>query len=819
MDSNPGWKSASLAKEEFSPAEKRKRKNSLLQYLTVTGYCLHLLLLVVLFMSLTQFMDLQPDPLIWAVTAGVLLVATIAERYRRYSAWLAGVLAVSSLFFLILGIRRWPHLIEAAWDFVSRWLQFLHEGYLRTLTTVPAELGYFTGWLIMFLLAVWGCALIRRQKPWPIVIAGAGVLSFQWFFHFDAAETFLRSYVAAAIPLVAILQGIRWLNNTPAESLTRFSLGPLLRWVALLTAFTLLFSVMLPVQPAAWRLTTVRRWITETVPFLQQLRGENGGPNGRPVHTFSLQSSGYGSSKQLGGPLQLDESPAFKVVLQPATVRVQDLPFPLYMRGRTLAHYTGRGWTPGEESWEWFESDERLPSLYPGNVSTRTVSKSLTALNLQTGSIFSSGDLREVALPEPLQESGEDVDEVVAKSNRGDVIAHQQITSEMQYEFQTSIPYWEIDKEQITDETQEETSEDLQPYLQLPDELPDRVIQLAGQITEDEEDSYAKARAIADYLRDLPYSIDVSEVPEDRDFTDFFLFDEQTGYCTYHSTAMAVMLRAVGIPTRWVKGFVLREQDLQPVEDEPEDSAQQATVSLSSAHAWVEVWIEDTGWLLFEPTPLYSSIDHDRHPPERETTDVGRDPSDPADDPDRPFDPFEEEIIENGYPRAPQRPLWPIVLARFITGLFAAAILAAGGMYAVARWQEHSLLQRSTERFVHADRCQSTQTVLVATAMAQHTISRYLNLDPEGLTIREFAKRAADESEHVGEALLRLADLYEPVAYGGLLSSPAAAIAASHHLSLVLQDIKQQLGLANYALLRLLPLFPSRSAFEVRPPQ
>ncbi|MBN1487975.1 MAG: transglutaminase domain-containing protein, partial [Anaerolineae bacterium] len=77
-----------------------------------------------------------------------------------------------------------------------------------------------------------------------------------------------------------------------------------------------------------------------------------------------------------------------------------------------------------------------------------------------------------------------------------------------------------------------------QRYLQLPDDLPARVSELAHDLTVTELTLYDRAVAIERYLRQYPYTLDVEYPPSNRDMVDYFLFDLQKGYCDYYATAM-----------------------------------------------------------------------------------------------------------------------------------------------------------------------------------------------------------------------------------------------------------------------------------------
>lgn len=162
------------------------------------------------------------------------------------------------------------------------------------------------------------------------------------------------------------------------------------------------------------------------------------------------------------------------------------------------------------------------------------------------------------------------------------------------------------------------------PYLQLPETLPERVRRLALSLTGPYANPHDKALAIETYLRDnYTYSLKPSVAGDGHDFADHFLFESRSGYCDHFSTAMAVLLRAAGIPSRWVKGFVPGEpmaegQALQLLAEAgagflpagAEGTAPGDTfyslVRNSDAHSWVEAYIPGAGWVAFEPTPGFS---------------------------------------------------------------------------------------------------------------------------------------------------------------------------------------------------------------------
>ena len=143
--------------------------------------------------------------------------------------------------------------------------------------------------------------------------------------------------------------------------------------------------------------------------------------------------------------------------------------------------------------------------------------------------------------------------------------------------------------------------EAIHDYLGLPDELPERVRDLAVRLTINQPSPYDQVMAIQNYLRQFPYSLEVPGAPTNRDVADYFLFDLQKGYCDYFATTMVVMVRAVGIPARLVTGFSSGTYDY---------NSNRFVVVQANTHSWVEVYFPGIGWVEFEPTTNQLPFSH-----------------------------------------------------------------------------------------------------------------------------------------------------------------------------------------------------------------
>ncbi|HEY88939.1 MAG TPA: transglutaminase domain-containing protein [Thermoflexia bacterium] len=194
-------------------------------------------------------------------------------------------------------------------------------------------------------------------------------------------------------------------------------------------------------------------------------------------------------------------------------------------------------------------------------------------------------------------------------------------------------------------------------YLALPENIPERVTELAHDLTATRLTPYDRAVAIEEYLRaTYPYTLEVPPPPITLDIADYFLFELQKGYCDYYATAMVVLARSAGLPARLAIGYAPGRYLAERA---------QYIVTEADAHAWVEVYFPNYGWINFEPTagrpPLerYADGEMESLPP------AGEEP---------PAQPLE-----------PTSPRLPFPLGRWLLAF-------SVGLFAVALWSELDLL-------------------------------------------------------------------------------------------------------------------------------
>ena len=133
-------------------------------------------------------------------------------------------------------------------------------------------------------------------------------------------------------------------------------------------------------------------------------------------------------------------------------------------------------------------------------------------------------------------------------------------------------------------------------YLDVPPDMPKRIGDLAHEWADGQTTTIAKANAIAEHLKkDFKYDTGSPSGGKAQP-VDHFLFESKKGHCEFFSTAMALMLRELGIPSRNVTGFVGGTYNR---------FGRYYAVREGDAHSWVEAYVDDPthGWMTFDPTP------------------------------------------------------------------------------------------------------------------------------------------------------------------------------------------------------------------------
>ena len=309
---------------------------------------------------------------------------------------------------------------------------------------------------------------------------------------------------------------------------------------------------------------------------------------------FSIGEKGYNRGGEvdgqavamLGGPAQPDSEPVMRVNADGA----------LLLRGTIRTTYTGYSWidvTP-KNRYLYFDITHRgvrdrvfdLDLDSPADAFV-TVSGEVELLAHGTSTLF---------VPARMNRFSMDLSNAVYYNSSGEMFMAREVEAGDHYGVRALTPIYGEGLRQavLRGETRDDSrySSILSANTTLPDGIDERVYALTIDLTRDAGNAYDRAEAIANYLRaNMRYRLDVDYPPDGRDFVSWFVLDSQEGYCSYFASAMAVMGRIAGLPTRYVEGYLARPG---------EDGA--AVLTGRDAHAWAEVYFRGVGWVPFDAT-------------------------------------------------------------------------------------------------------------------------------------------------------------------------------------------------------------------------
>jgi transglutaminase-like putative cysteine protease len=130
-------------------------------------------------------------------------------------------------------------------------------------------------------------------------------------------------------------------------------------------------------------------------------------------------------------------------------------------------------------------------------------------------------------------------------------------------------------------------------YTALPESVPDRVFSRTDDVTADADTPYETALAVEQWLRSN-YEFRMNRSAVTNDTAAEVLFEREAAHSSTLATTMTVMLRAEGVPARYVKGYT---------PGVPNGTNDTYVVRSVHQHSWVEVYFPETGWVPFDPTP------------------------------------------------------------------------------------------------------------------------------------------------------------------------------------------------------------------------
>lgn len=440
--------------------------------------------------------------------------------------------------------------------------QLIHLDVAAVTNSVRTILFFVLLWMLMYLIHYW--ITVRYSLFYFVVMTIFFLASLDTFSDYDGqwaiAKVLLYGLVLTGMLVVKRIIATHDLH-VPASYMVLYTIP-----VFALVATAGYGAYMMPKAPPTW---------PDPIPFVKSVAtGEK-----------SVSKVGYDEDDStLGGSFESDDTLVFTA--QTSEKR--------YWRIDSRDTYTSKGWTQSyaEPTTKYVNANAYVGTMYNAeNVDDVTITMETDDPYVLSpyGTLLYDYDEQFI------------VQERIESGYRESLYVSDWTTSPMDsYRLQVDEPSYSLEALRQTDmEKYESLGAEFDRYLQLPDTLPQRVRDLAHDITDIVPTAYEKARAIETYfkLNGYTYSTTGVAIPtETEDYVDQFLFETKVGYCDNFSTSMVVLMRSLGIPARWVKGFVTG------------DAIDNTTYEITNneAHSWVEVYLVGIGWVPFEPTIGFS---------------------------------------------------------------------------------------------------------------------------------------------------------------------------------------------------------------------
>ncbi|MBI5283690.1 MAG: transglutaminase domain-containing protein [Chloroflexi bacterium] len=442
--------------------------------------------------------------------------------------------------------------------------------------------------IVLVLVVTWlgtyvsSWAIFRWRNPWLGLVPGGTALMWNISFIPGQFSPAFIVFVFGAVLLIMRLHVARKEQEWDDAGIVypefiSLSVLNVSFWV---TVGILAFVWMLPLADRSD--TAHQRWNDFTSPYVQRLQ-----PLARvfvsvnakkPITVHNLRDT-----LAFQGKIALSDRDAVEIDVQ-ITPEVA-----AFLRAQSFDEYTAEGWKLNIESDVPLAAGDRADAPEPAVPDTR---KEITInVKVQGGN---NGVLYSLGQPVQADHNAE----VRAGADPADVSSlkpEDHLRNGAEYQVTGSVSVASI--EQLKAAGDEYPAWVTDRYLSLPENLPFRVRRKAREVTRGAGTTpYDKVAAIETYVRSFPVTYDVPVTPPGRDTVDYFLFDLQTGYFDYHASAMAVMLRSLGIPARVATGYAVDPQ-------QREGGSDTFKLTERNAFSWPEVYFPGIGWVEFSPTP------------------------------------------------------------------------------------------------------------------------------------------------------------------------------------------------------------------------
>lgn len=454
---------------------------------------------------------------------------------------------------------------------------------------MPNNIGYERITVFLMCLALSVLYVMITSVKWLRWILFVPILVFaaSWYLFYEYSNWTYAFYFIGLTTFLILERNSKKLENESDYLRTYFKEKKFLQYTFTMSIlFFLVGFLFYKALPIGW----INENVSGLVPNLWGVRSEFPSED---LGIFSLIQTPFSDNKgYLGGSISdIDENtPLFWVTM--------DTPVntPLYLRSVVRDFYTGKRWVNQTNFYknqysEYLRNDENVKLIAD---SEPKYSGLIRMDEMKTLSLF---------VPMGFYESNLDEDDVFVSVESEAFYKSSWIKKPVdQYVFKATGQDFNLDPEM--------------DYLQLNESVHKGVFSIVNNLSRYGKTDEEKMKVFVEFLRtNYKYSLEVPSFQELDDFSSNFILHMDRGYCTYFASALGVMGRIAGIPTRYVEGFVVLPDSVTEGET--------FKVTQGNAHAWVEAYIEGKGWVLFEATSPYAVDDESGQNLDLSTNEVG----------------------------------------------------------------------------------------------------------------------------------------------------------------------------------------------------
>lgn len=497
------------------------------------------------------------------------VIAAICLSFRRGGLILSGIAAAYSLL-MVFSFRFWEQLRAMCYSTLA----YYNRAYGMP---IPDWLdGQVSDSQLLPLLFIAGLVMatavrtvLRRKKSFPAISAAIVPLASCLVVTDTVPATEAVFLLLFGLILLIMTQAVRRREAAQGNRLTGVLLLPIA--AALIGLFYLVpqGDYSAPSQAASFE--DVLNWFVQKVPVVEQTS------QGELVISMGGNAKDYVNLSQVGQRRERNTP-----VMEIAT----DYSGTLYLRGRDYDLYTGLGWEASEDR---VEEGYNLPSIW--------------CKDTQIVSIRVLGRRRQYYLP---------CYSTLDKTLTGGLLPNPDYKTSYSFSFSTLRSDWKMlyhayESGLITNDPLDEPSPSRR-YLALPDGTRQQAQEILNSLLykKKEEPGFGdlpvyptysdaeKAEIIGQYVEaSARYDTNTGRMPSsEKDFALWFLEDSDTGYCVHFASAATVLLRAAGIPARYVEGYTVEAK-----------GGETTIVRERMSHAWVEYYLDHVGWVILDATP------------------------------------------------------------------------------------------------------------------------------------------------------------------------------------------------------------------------